>query len=125
MEKVITILVFAGFVLALLLCLVAVVGGIWLAFAAYRSRRRTKDEATFEHPKSGWKVHIKAAGGIILSIAGLVGCCFIVYHYWQALLGVLVILGAGGGEVSRQKPKKKAVRKKIAKKKVPKKKHYR
>ena len=122
MEKLITVFVFAGFVLALLVCLVAVVGGIWLAVAAYKSRRRTKDEATFEHPESGWKVSIKTTGGIILAIAGLAGCCFIVYHYWQTLLAIPVVLGAGGGEASRRKGKKKRVKKKVAKKKAAKKK---
>lgn len=117
MDKIITVLVFVGCVLGLLVCLIAVVGGIWLAATAYKSRRHTKDEATLEHPESGWKLHVKATGGILLAIAGLVGCCFIVYHYWQTLLGILVLLVGGGGETALRKSKKKRVMKKVTKKK--------
>jgi len=118
MDKIITVLVFVGYVLALLVCLIAVLGGIWLAFTAYKSRRRTKDEATLEHPESGWKLHVKATGGILLAIAGLVGCCFIIYYYWQTLLGILVLIIGGGGETVLYKSKKKRLKRRSSRRKL-------
>ena len=121
MEAVITALIFIGYLLAFFLCLAALGGGIYLATSAYTGRFRSKDEAAIEYSNSGLKVYFKGTGGILLAIAGVVGCCFIVYHYWQVLLGALVII-AGGGETVRRRSKKKTVKKKIAKKRVTKKK---
>lgn len=118
----ITALVFVGYLLAFILCMAAVAGGVYLAYTSYKSRRQINDEATLEHPKSGWKIHFKGAGGVLLAITGTVGCCIIVYHYWQVLLGVLIIL-AGGGETTRSHIKRKRVKKRKSKKKVAKKRY--
>jgi len=122
MEWFITVLVFAGYLFASLLCLVAIVGGIYLAATAYKSRRQIVDEATLEHPKSGWKIYFKGTGGILLAIVGVVGTCFIVYHYWKVLLVLLLLLVVGGGKTAKRYQKKKSAKKKTLKKKMSKKK---
>jgi uncharacterized membrane protein len=120
MEWFITALVFIGYMFAMLLCLVAVIGGVYLAVVAYKRRRQIVEEAKLEHTKSGYIIYFKGTGGILLAIAGIVGCCFIVYHYWKVLL-VLPFL-AGGGETARRHRKSKRSKKKTRKKKVAKRK---
>ncbi len=122
MEVVLTVLVFVGYVLALGICLIAVMSGTVLAMTARKSRHRTQDEAALEHPESGLKLHVRTTGGIILAVAGVAGSCVIVYHYWQTLLGVLLLLSAAGGEAQRRKAKNKPV-KKVGAKKVGKRKY--
>jgi hypothetical protein len=127
MEKLIVGLMFIGYVSALLVCLFAIVAGIWLT---YKTRCRSKDELVLENPDAKWKVQLKATGGIVLAIAGLAGSCFVVYHYWQALLGVLLLASAGAGETVRRRSKHepvdksaygKSVNKRIARSKTTKK----
>jgi len=115
MEWFISILVFAGYLLAFLLCAAAVAGGLFLAATAHKSRKQIVHEARLEHLKSGWKIYFKGAGGILLAIVGIVGCCFIVYYYWKVLL-VVLLLGGSGGEAARRYRKKKRVKKKVKRK---------
>jgi len=121
MEWFITALVFIGYMFAMLLCLVAVIGGAYLTVVAYKRRRQIVEEAKLENTKSGYIIYFKGTGGILLAIAGIVGCCFIVYHYWKVLL-VLPFLAGGGGETARRHRKSKRLKKKTRKKKVAKRK---
>ena len=120
MEWLITALVFIGYIFAMLLCLAAVIGGVYLAVVAYKRRQHIVEEATLEHTKSGYTIYFKGAGGILLAIVGIVGCCFIVYHYWKVLLALPFL--AGGGETARRHRKSKRSKKNTRKKKVAKRK---
>ena len=90
------ILIFLGSMVALYVCLIALIGGIALASESMNSNSlNEKEEIIVEDKNRGIKVAVKLSIGILIALAGLAGVCFVMYYSWHTLWKVLVFVMGG------------------------------